>query len=154
TRKSVASGATFISYEKVRKGRRTPLLEPMSRIAGILSAYFAAAYRHFIPPDKQEPEVQRFVYEQLLKSFPRTPSAKRANLVGTKTVVLGGGVAGFANAQMAKAMGGAVVVSEVEAKKSERIRKAGLGLVDGRNDAALDAELLDADVIIGAVYVQ
>jgi phosphoenolpyruvate carboxykinase (GTP) len=38
TRRSVAAGSTFVSYEKVVVDGKTPLLAPMSRIAGTLGA--------------------------------------------------------------------------------------------------------------------
>src|SRR5581483_5561064 len=64
------------------------------------------------------------------------------------------GVAGFAAAEMAKAMGASVAVSEIDRERAEQILRAGMDRVDGGDDEALDRKLIEADVVIGAVYVK
>ena len=163
TAQSKLSNATFLSYEKVAKGKETPLLAPMSKIAGVLAAYwsgiwagdFAAMKEVFLRENVDAERAFREGYEELLKDFPAAPDPNRLHLQGKKVVVLGGGgTAGLSAARMAREMGARVAVTEADASKRSELERIGMTYVDARYDAAIDRELLDADAIVGAVYVK
>ncbi|MCG2713490.1 MAG: TIGR00730 family Rossman fold protein, partial [Candidatus Omnitrophica bacterium] len=83
------SGCTAIAYETVYKNGRTPLLEPMSIVAGVLAAYQAAFYvSHSITKEGFE-----FLLDSLdpLNFFDQPPF----NLSLKIAVILGGGIAGY-----------------------------------------------------------
>lgn len=160
TTRSIESEATFISYEKVAKGKETPLLAPMSRIAGTLAAFWSSYFgKRFEIEAKAEATAQEKAeldrsFQEAMASFPKAPKSG-LNLLGRKVVVLGGGgTAGYSAARMSRKMGASVAVTEADASKRRKLERLGMKYVDARDNVAIDQELLDADVIVGAVYVK
>lgn len=135
----IKSKCVAIAYETVtgQGGRRLPLLEPMSEIAGRLSIQVGGAY--------------------LLKHL-----GGRGRLIGgspgvepANVVVLGGGTSGFHAADMAVGMQANVVILE---KNHDQIRildrhfgnKA--RVIQASRDS-IERYVLDADLVIGAVLI-
>ena len=134
----LASGATAIAYETVTDAAGgLPLLAPMSEVAGRLSIEAAALAL-------------------------RRPTGGRGVLMGgvpgvrpAKVVVLGGGVVGTHAARMAAGLGADVTIID---KSLPRLRQLD-ELFEGRVATlastmhAIEHEVLEADVVIGAVLV-
>jgi alanine dehydrogenase len=133
------SGVTAIAYETVEDDRGTlPLLAPMSEIAGRLAAQAGA---FFLQGSMGGPGI-------LIGGAPGVPAAR--------VLVLGGGVVGTHAARVASGMGAQVTIletslariRELEAHFEQRARVL-------MSDAlTLEAELADADLVIGAVLVR
>lgn len=135
----VKSKAVCIAYETVTGigGRRLPLLEPMSEIAGRLSIQVGGAY--------------------LLKHL-----GGRGRLIGgspgvepANVVILGGGVSGVNAAEMAVGMQANVVILE---KSHDQIRIldrhfGNRARVIQSSQDAIERYVLDADLVIGAVLI-
>lgn len=135
----IESNCIAIAYETVTGpgGRRLPLLEPMSEIAGRLSIQVGGAY--------------------LLKHL-----GGRGRLIGgspgvepARVVVLGGGTSGFHAAEMAVGMQADVTILE---KNHEQIRILDrhfgnrARVIQSSRDA-IERYVLDADLVIGAVLI-
>lgn len=134
----VSSGATCIAYETVTdRAGRLPLLTPMSQVAGRMSIQ-AAAYGL---------EAIRGGRGLLLGGVPGVAPAK--------VTVIGGGVVGSNAVQMAVGVGAEVVVLDRDLaaleELSHRFGSAMRGIYS--TEASLEDEVLDADVVIGAVLV-
>jgi alanine dehydrogenase len=139
TRELVASGAIAIAYETVTgpPPNRLPLLAPMSEVAGRMSIQVAAHYL-------EKPHGGRGV---LISGAGGVPPAK--------VVVLGAGVVGSNAAQVALGMGAEVVALNRSIEPLQRLAVA-LGprmktMIS--NPAAIEAQLRDADAVIGAALV-
>jgi alanine dehydrogenase len=128
---------TAIAYETVQVGGALPLLAPMSEVAGRLA-----------------PQVGAF---HLMRS-----SGGRGVLPGgvpgvapAKVVVIGGGVSGLNAAQIAVGMGADVTILDVNIDRLRQIDAIYQGrlktLVSTRY--AIEQEVLDADLVIGAVLI-
>ncbi|HEX5923374.1 MAG TPA: alanine dehydrogenase [Baekduia sp.] len=136
TRGIQESGATAIAFETVtdRTGR-LPLLAPMSEVAGRLSAQFAAA--HLLAHQGGRGVLAGGV-----------PGVRPA-----RAVVIGGGSVGENAARVALGLGFDTVVID---RSVPRLRELA-GLFDQRvrtvaaSDLAIETELADADVVIGAI---
>lgn len=132
------SGVTAIAYETVTSARGgLPLLAPMSEIAGrmapIMGAFFLQKHKG-----------------GLGKLISGVPGVEPANVV-----VLGGGVSGFNAARIAVGSGADVTILE---KNGDRIRFldeyfGASARVIAAGKAAIDAAVLAADMVIGAVLV-
>jgi alanine dehydrogenase len=133
------SKCVAIAYETVTGpgGRRLPLLEPMSEIAGRLSIQVGGAY--------------------LLKHL-----GGRGRLIGgspgvepAKVVILGGGVSGFHAAEMDVGMQANVIILE---KNHDQIRVLdrhfgnSARVIQSSRDS-IERYVLDADLVIGAVLI-
>ena len=133
----LASGTTAIAYETVQCGRRLPLLEPMSEIAGRMSAIVGA---HHLASAQGGAGV-------LLGGVP--------GVLPGRVVVLGGGSAGLNAARMALGLGAEVLVLDIDA---ERLRAIDLSLhsavrtVFSSRHALIDV-MPTADLVIGAVLI-
>lgn len=71
-------------------------------------------------------------------------------------VVIGGGTMGLVNAQVAKAFGARVIVSDISQKKIKRAQEMGVDVVDAKNNDPVEAvkDLTNgkgADIVIAAV---
>ena len=134
----VASGTTAIAYETVQlQSRALPLLQPMSDVAGRLSAQIGA--------------------NQLMKTMggsgilmggvPGTPRAK--------VVVIGGGVAGENAAIVAHGMGAAVTVIDVSIARLRELDARFAGAVETRvsTEYEIAEQLASADLVIGSVLI-
>ncbi len=132
----IKSGCAAIAYETVTDARGgLPLLAPMSEVAGRIAVFSAA--------------------ETLLKHnggmgllLCGVPGVAPA-----RVVVLGGGVVGINAARMAMGLNAEVVVMERSIPRMREIDDIFLGRVLTRYSslAAIEEEILKADVVIGAV---
>ncbi len=110
---------TGIGLETAEKNGRTVFLEPMSEIAGTLTAYFAALMRQTVRVEKGKilypPRFQEKM-EWLALQYPAAPE----NLNPGKVVIFGGGAVGRRAAETLLKMGGEVNLVE---KRDQRRRE-------------------------------
>lgn len=138
TRLLLDSGCTAIAYETVTDSRGgLPLLAPMSEVAGRMAAQVAASAL----------EKAHGGAGVLMAGVPGVPSAK--------VVVLGGGVVGLAAARICMGMGADVTVLDRSVKRlGELDTQFGPQLKTCYSTAeAVEALVLNADVVIGAVLI-
>jgi alanine dehydrogenase len=131
----VDSGCTAIAYETIEVNRHLPLLEPMSEIAGRMSAMVGSYHLAKHCGGRGS----------LLSGVP--------GVAPGRVVVLGGGMAGVNAARVATGMGADVTILEVD---FERMRF--LDITTGTrtlysNEANLTDMLPHVDLVIGAVLV-
>jgi alanine dehydrogenase len=134
----MASGTTAIAYETVQTADGAlPLLAPMSEVAGRLSAQVGAYH--------------------LMRSH-----GGRGVLMGgvpgvapAEVVVIGGGVAGYNAARIAKGMGAHVSVLDLNITALRKIDNETSGAIEIRYSSMLEVEdaVKSADLVIGAVLV-
>lgn len=132
----LASGCAAIAYETVTDARGgLPLLAPMSEVAGRIAVFSAAEtlLKH------------NGGMGLLLSGVPGVPPARVA--------VLGGGVVGSNAARMAAGLGAEVVVLERSIPRMRELDDLYQGRILTRYStfAAVEEEILKADVVIGAV---
>ena len=133
----IASGTTAIAYETVELNGTLPLLAPMSEVAGRLATQVGATAL-------QKPHGGRGV---LLGGVP--------GVAPGKVVVIGGGVAGLNAAVIAMGMGADVTVLD---RSLPRLAYSD-SLYNGRIKTlastlhAIDREIQNADLVVGAVLV-
>ena len=138
TQKLMSIGLTSIAYETIQLPNRShPCLTPMSEIAGRLSVQEGAKYL----------ETPFGGAGILLGGI---PGVKRG-----RVVILGGGVVGFNAAKIASGIGASTTILDISQE-----RLAYLDDVFGSsvqtlfsNDANIESEIANADVVIGSVYV-
>ena len=132
----IKSGVTAVAYEMVTQGRRLPLLEPMSEIAGRMSVIVGA---YFLAKHAGGSGV-------LLGGVP--------GVLPGRVVVIGGGSSGINAARMATGLGADVTILEVDL---ERMRFLDITMHTAHtlfsNQAHLDELLPNVDLLIGAVLV-
>lgn len=137
TERLMASRTTAIAYETVQVGRRLPLLEPMSEIAGRMSTVVGAHYLSKAYGGKGV----------LLGGVP--------GVLPGKVLVIGGGTAGVNAGRMATGLGAEVTILEVDL---EKMRFLDISLHSTAhtlysNEQNLIEELPGVDLLIGAVLV-
>ena len=136
TKALIQSGVTSVAYEMVTQGRRLPLLEPMSEIAGRMSVIVGA---YFLAKHAGGSGV-------LLGGVP--------GVLPGRVVVIGGGSSGINAARMATGLGADVTILEVDL---ERMRFLDITMHTAHtlfsNHAHLDELLPNVDLLIGAVLV-
>lgn len=136
TDRLVATGVTGIAYETVQRGHRTPLLEPMSEVAGRMSvmvgAYFLAKH-----------EGGRGT---LLGGVP--------GVLPGRVVIIGGGTCGVNAARIATGVAADTTILEIDA---ERMQFLDATMPMARTLYSSEAALLEllprTDLLIGAVLV-
>lgn len=132
----MASGCTAVAYETIEVNRRLPLLEPMSEIAGRMSALVGA---YTLAKHAGGSGV-------LLGGVP--------GVLPGKVLVLGGGVAGVNAARMATGLGADVHILEVDL---ERMRFLDMTLHSAHTVFSNETQLMEllpaVDLLIGAVLV-
>src|SRR6266576_1213035 len=130
------SGVTGVAYETIQIGNRLPLLEPMSEIAGRMSAVMGAYY---LAKHNGGTGV-------LLGGVP--------GVLPGRVVVLGGGTSGINAARMAVGLGADVTILEVDL---ERMRFLDITMNNANTLYSNEANLYDlmpgCDLLIGAVLV-
>jgi alanine dehydrogenase len=134
----IASGTTAIAYETVQlANRQLPLLQPMSEVAGRLSAQIGA---HQLMKTNGGLGV-------LMGGVPGTPRAK--------VVVIGGGVAGTEAALVANGMGADVTVIDLSLPRLRELDARFNSEVQTRVSTAYEIaeQLKDADLVIGSVLI-
>lgn len=132
----LSSGVTGVAYETIQVGNRLPLLEPMSEIAGRMSAVMGAYY---LAKHNGGTGV-------LLGGVP--------GVLPGRVVVLGGGTAGVNAARMATGLGADVTILEVDL---ERMRFLDITMDSAHTLYSSEAHLHDlmatTDLLIGAVLL-
>jgi alanine dehydrogenase len=134
----LSAGTTAIAYETVQLPNRTlPLLQPMSEVAGRLSAQIGA---YQLMKNEGGTGV-------LMGGVPGTPKAK--------VVVIGGGVAGEHAATVALGMQADVTVIDISLPKLREIDARFNGQIKTRVSTAFEIaeQLKDADLVIGSVLI-
>ena len=126
-----------IAYETVEVNGQLPLLAPMSEVAGRLSTQVGATAL-------QKPNGGRGV---LLGGVPGVKPGK--------VVVIGGGVAGLNAAVMARGLGADVTILDRSVARLQYIDSLYNGAIKTlmSNDHAIEHEVLQADLVIGAVLI-
>ena len=137
TRALLSSGTMGIAYETIEVGRRLPLLEPMSEIAGRMSAIVGANYLSRAQGGKGV----------LLGGVP--------GVLPGNVLVLGGGTAGVNAGRMAAGLGANLTILEVDL---EKMRFLDISLHQGArtlysNEQNLVDMLPQVDLLIGAVLL-
>ncbi len=138
TEQLMSAGVTAIAYETVELPNRSlPLLTPMSIIAGRLSVQFGARYL----------ERQQGGRGILLGGIPGVKPGK--------VVVLGGGVVGTEAARIAVGMGAQVQIFDVNVERLSYLETLFGSRVEllYSNPAQIEAAVVEADLLIGAVLV-
>ncbi len=130
------SGVTAVAYETIQVGHRLPLLEPMSEIAGRMSAVMGA---YFLAKHNGGSGV-------LLGGVP--------GVLPGRVVVIGGGTAGVNAARMASGLGADVTILEVDL---ERMRFLDITMGGAHtlysSEAHLQELMPNVDLLIGAVLL-
>jgi alanine dehydrogenase len=138
TQELMSIGLTSIAYETIQLPNRShPCLTPMSEIAGRLSVQEGAKYL----------ETPFGGAGILLGGI---PGVKRG-----KVVILGGGVVGFNAAKIAQGIGAYTTILDISQERLSYIDDVFGSSVQTlfSNDANIQSEIVDADVVIGSVYV-
>lgn len=134
----LASGTTSIAYETVQTAAGAlPLLAPMSEVAGRLSAQVGSYHL-------MRTQGGRGV---LMGGVPGVAPAE--------VVVIGGGVAGYNAARIAKGMGAHVTVFDLNINTLRKIDNENNGSIETRYSSSLELEeaVKKADLVIGAVLI-
>jgi alanine dehydrogenase len=130
------SGVTAVAYETIQINHRLPLLEPMSEIAGRMSAVMGA---NFLAKYNGGSGV-------LLGGVP--------GVLPGRVVVVGGGTSGVNAARIATGLGAEVTILDVDL---ERLRYLDLAMENTNtlysSEANLQDLMADCDLLIGAVLL-
>ena len=159
---AVKSRATFISFEKVvdEKGQ-TPLLMPMSKIAGAISGIWAGFFHNYaFKHDKSirlktgaDQVKAKFVegFEQIVNVKIDNELKRMLSLHDKMAVIFGGGSVGEMAARVCSALGAKITI--IEKREARRKSLQELELPRCSVDAAADRDMLrGAYVIIGSTY--
>ena len=154
----IKSKTTAIAYETIEKDQDTPLLRPMSEVAGTLAAYYGAVFERFIRVEQGQIhglEVAKAEIERVVFQYPLVPEYLRYR---GKVVVLGGGHVGEKSALMAAKMGADVFVSEISQERKifleNQFSKQNLTikLINPLQSEEYTGHLTSANVIIASVH--
>ncbi len=128
---------TALAYETLKVGRRLPLLEPMSEIAGRMATLFGAVH---------------------LGRYNGGSGRLLGGAVGVETnhvVVLGAGVAGKAAADAAAGLGAEVTMFDINIERLTYLRDVmspRVSMIYSTHDSILNS-IKDADLVIGTVLL-
>jgi alanine dehydrogenase len=162
TEAAIGSGAKYISFEKVVDAAgQTPLLMPMSKIAGALAGVWAGffhnyAFRHDRTLRMKagfEQTRARFIenFEQIMESKVDSQLGCDLSLQDRHVAIFGGGTVGEMAARVCHALGAKLTI--VEKREARRKYLHGLGLGRCSIVAGADYDLLKGtSAIIGATY--
>jgi alanine dehydrogenase len=133
----IQSGTTAIAYETVELDRALPLLAPMSEVAGRMAPQVGAA------------------------ALQRTNGGRGVLLGGVsgvgaaKVVILGAGVSGQSAAVIANGMQANVVLMDRNVARLREVDRIFRGEIQtlASNAFEIERQLLDADLVIGAVLI-
>ena len=133
----IKSKTSGVAYETVQIGRRLPLLEPMSEIAGRMSAIIGAYYLSKAQGGKGV----------LLGGVP--------GVLPGNVLIMGGGTAGINAGRVAAGIGGDVTILEVDLQQMRflDISLHGAAHTLYSNEHNLMESLPNVDLLIGAVLV-
>ena len=162
TEMAVKSRATFISFEKVvDHGGQTPLLMPMSRIAGTVAGIWAGffhnyAFKHYKSIRLKAGSDQ--VKSKFIEGFERLVNAnidpelrRMLSLRERMVIVFGGGSVGEMAARVCAALGARMIIVEKREARRKYLEKNNLRRCSITGNADRDI-LRRAHVIIGATY--
>ncbi|NET41443.1 alanine dehydrogenase [Okeania sp. SIO2B3] len=138
TERLIESGAVAIAYETVElPDHKLPLLTPMSIIAGRLSVQFGARFL----------ERQQGGRGLLLGGVP--------GVMAGKVMILGGGVVGTEAAKIAVGLGARVQIFDINVERLAYLETLFGSRVDllYSSSSAIEAAIVDSDLLIGAVLV-
>lgn len=159
---AVKSRATFISFEKVvDENGQTPLLMPMSRIAGTVSGIWAGFFHNYaFKHDKSirlktgaDQVKSKFVegFEHIVNVNIDSELKRMLSLQDKMAVIFGGGSVGEMAARVCSALGAKIVI--IENREARRKYLQELNLPRCSVVAAADRDILrSAYVIIGSTY--
>ena len=154
----VGARATAIGYETIEKENDTPLLRPMSEIAGVLTAYFAGVFQNHIAFEEgtiSGMDEARRLMEKLASQYPSVPE----HLPLGSVVVLGGGHVGLQSSLMAAKMGGKVSLAEISEVRRQKLReefrsnRLTIQVFDPQEATMFSTLLESCDVLIAAVHI-
>jgi alanine dehydrogenase len=159
---AVKSRATFISFEKVvdEKGQ-TPLLMPMSRIAGAVSGIWAGFFHNYAFKHDKSIRLKtgadlvkaKFVegFEHIANINIDSELKRMLSLQDKMAVIFGGGSVGETAAKICSALGAKIMI--IENRDSRRKYLQELSLPRCSVAAAADRDMLrSAYIIIGSTY--
>jgi alanine dehydrogenase len=159
---AVKSRATFISFEKVvdEKGQ-TPLLMPMSRIAGAVSGIWAGFFHNYAFKHDKSIRLKtgadlvkaRFVegFEHIANINIDNELKRMLSLQDKMAVIFGGGSVGETAARICSALGAKITI--IERRDARRKYLQELSLPRCSVAAAADRDILrSAYIIIGSTY--
>jgi len=138
TQELMKSGVTGVAFETVEKpDGTTPLLEPMSAVAGRVGTLVGAQYLGRMYGGSG----------RLIGGVPGTPPAT--------VVVLGGGVVGKNSAQMALGLGARVIMIDRNLQRLNYLEEVMPGRFEtlASNPYNIASAVREADIVIGAVLV-
>ena len=143
------SQCTAIGYETIAKEGILPILGPMSKIAGGLSALYAAileTYRkNFKFACDHSLDLLKYL-ESVASQYPNLPG----NLLVGRVVIYGGGVAGRAALEICRQLKGRVTMVDANPKVLEFFEA---NSIEGYSPEELPIKILeDADILIGAAH--
>jgi len=130
-------GIRAFSYETLQVGRSLPLLEPMSEVAGKMAAIMGSVH---------------------LGKFNGGSGILAGGVVGTsraKVMVLGGGVAGKAAAEIASGLGADVSILDINKERLHYLNDVMPANVATRYSTATSIQelLIESDIVIGTVLI-
>jgi alanine dehydrogenase len=162
TEMAVRSRATFISFEKVvDHGGQTPLLMPMSRIAGTVAGIWAGFFYNYAFKHDKSIRLKAGsdqVKSKFIKGFERLVNAnidpelrRMLSLRERMVIVFGGGSVGEMAARVCAALGARMIIVEKREARRKYLEKINLHRCSITGNADRDI-LRRAHVIIGATY--
>ena len=162
TEMAVKSHATFISFEKVvDHGGQTPLLMPMSRMAGTVAGIWAGFFHNYaFKHDKSirlkagsDQVKSKFIegFERLVNANIDPELRRMLSLRDRAVIVFGGGSVGEMAARMCAALGARMIIVEKREARTKYLQKINLARCSITGNADRDI-LRRAHVIIGATY--
>lgn len=159
---AVKSHATFISFEKVvdEKGQ-TPLLMPMSKIAGAMSGIWAGFFHNYAFKHDRSIRLKtgadqvksKFVdgFDQIVNVNIDNEMRRMLSLQDKMAIIFGGGTVGETAARICSALGAKIMI--IEKRDGRRKYLQELNLPKCSVVAAADRDILrSAYVIIGSTY--
>jgi alanine dehydrogenase len=159
---AVRSRATFISFEKVvDENGQTPLLMPMSRIAGTMSGIWAGFFHNYAFKHDKSIRLKtdadlvktKFVegFEHIVNVNINNELKRMLSLQDKMAVIFGGGSVGEMAARICSALGAKIII--IEKRDARRKYLQELNLPRCSVAAAADRDVLrSAYIIIGSTY--
>ena len=159
---AIKSRATFISFEKVvDENGQTPLLMPMSRIAGTMAGIWAGFFHNYAFKHDKSVRLKvgadlvknKFVnaFEQIVNANLDSELKQILSLQDKTAVIFGGGSVGEMAARVCSALGAKILIIEKRETRRKYLQEIGLprcSIVE-----AADSDILrSAYVIIGSTY--
>lgn len=163
TEAAVKSLATFISFEKVvDKNGQTPLLMPMSKIAGAISALWAGFFQNYsfkhnstIRLKTEADQVSRRFkneFESVMKIKLSSELKRMLSLQDKTVIIFGGGNVGEMSARICSALGAKLAIIENRETRRKYLHEYFTQPRCILSDAADPEMLKSAHVIIGSTY--